>query len=47
MEYNVLNEYVRVYDDIRVGIFLGGFHMDIDYCPWCGRKIFLDRVWEE
>lgn len=39
---------VMIYDRIRVGIFTDGRRViDLDYCPWCGRKIFMDRMWED
>lgn len=40
---------VRMYDELRVGVFNGSDKrvVEIDYCPWCGRKIFFDRVWDE
>lgn len=49
MQDNIDSRTVQMYDELRVGIFddFSERVVEIDYCPWCGRRIFFDRIWEE
>lgn len=48
MQENIDCDIVQIKDQIRVRIMFGDkWVTEIDYCPWCGRKIMFDRMWEE